>query len=263
LIPLRDSLKKRADILPETEIPKIFSNVEQLFTVNSELLTQMDIQLEKGIDPTKVESILSSISKIFVNMCDNLKVYAEYCCNNPTAIETLSHCSKNPAYVAYEDLTRKSTGRVRLDGFIAKPVQRICKYPLFFKDFLKVTKTDENCYEILKKAYDSLEAVAIYINDYKRDKENKAKLKEIQRKVRGFKKIDIQGRFFHRESSLLKLKPNGKSQERKVYLFSDILLYVKEKSSNNLAFRGDIPLQLAVFRDHPTIPNTFQMKKNR
>ena len=80
--------------------------------------------------------------------CKSLRVYAEYCTNNPFATETLNQVSKSPAYLSYKDvslidlashmpqLTRKSTKRIRLDGLIAKPVQRICKYPLFFKVFL-------------------------------------------------------------------------------------------------------------------------------
>lgn len=34
-----------------------------------------------------------------------MKVYAEYCTNNPLAIETLNKVNKTPAYLAYEDVT--------------------------------------------------------------------------------------------------------------------------------------------------------------
>jgi len=258
---LRDSLKKRDKILPESEIPKIFSNIEQIFAVHSELLTQMDILLEQGIEQSKLDSILTSIGKTFAEMCEHFKVYAEYCCNSPKATETLSQCSKNPAYIAYEDLTRKSTGKLRLDAFIAKPVQRICKYPLFFKYLLKNTKPEDGCSEVLKKAYNSLEAVATYINDYKREKENAQKLKAIQKILKKYKKkIEVPSRFFYKESVMTKLKPNGKKQIRRVFLFNDMVMYVREKSSTNLEYRGSITLSKAMLRIHPTLQHTFQMR---
>ena len=35
-----------------------------------------------------------------------LRVYAEYCTNNPLAIETLNQCAKNPHYIAFENVKK-------------------------------------------------------------------------------------------------------------------------------------------------------------
>ena len=42
--------------------------------------------------------------RFFNSKCSNLRVYAEYCTNNPTAIETLNVCAKNPNYQSFEDV---------------------------------------------------------------------------------------------------------------------------------------------------------------
>ena len=57
----------------------------------------------------------------------------------------------------------------------------------------------------------------------------------------------------------MKHKPKGKPQERKVFLFNDILIYAKEKSSTNLIFRGCIEMHLALARESEG--NSFQIKR--
>ena len=110
--------------MPPAEIPKIFLNIEQLLSVNAELLTKLDICLEKGLDPNNISQTLIDLSKIFIDIVrltlfqrrklttsekkkkqsKDFKVYANYCTHNPTAIETLTRVSKNPAYIAFEDV---------------------------------------------------------------------------------------------------------------------------------------------------------------
>jgi len=65
---------------------------------------------------------------------------------------------------------------------------------------------------------------------------------------------------FCREGVLVKLKPNGKKQIRRVFLFNDMLLYCREKSSTTLIYRGCIKLHAAMLRNHPTLPFTFQIR---
>jgi len=266
LIPLRDALKNRSNIIDPHDIPKIFSNIEQILNVHTEVLTQLDIQLEKGIDPSKLEITLRNISGIFINLGDSFKVYAEYCMNQQTAIETLNQCSKNSAFRDYEDLTRKSCGQVRLDGFLAKPVQRICKYPLFFRDMSKTTPESSPAYSSLKIALETMEHAANHINEHKKQKENQKKLNEISQCLHGYKKkIQIPSRFFYREGMLMMAseKRIEKLVEYKVYLFSDTMIYAEERGSNSFVYKGELPTHLALVRITPKDflhPNAFQVK---
>lgn len=66
-------------------------------------------------------------------------------------------------------------------------VQRVLKYPLFFQQLVKKTNPDEPAFEHVKKAMESLESLAKYINQHKNDKENREKLQEIENNLSGFK----------------------------------------------------------------------------
>jgi len=181
-------------------------------------------------------------------MSSHFKVYAEYCANNPVAIEHVVLLGKNPIYKEYEDNVMQNCGRVRLDGFIAKLVQRLCKYPLFFKELLKITKKEAKCCAAIEKALESLTTIAKYINEYKNQQDNKEKLLELETVIHGFKgKINTSGRIYYRDGVLLESTPGKKEkpQPRKFYLFNDFLLHCTEKDS----VKDAIPTHLILCRD--------------
>jgi len=217
LQPLKVGLKN-SGIAP-SDFTKIFSNIEQIHSVNVELMELMEAKLENGISIEKIDQHIVDISKIFSYMVELMKVYAEYCTNNPLAIETLNRVSKIPEFQSYEELTRKSTNKIRLDGFIAKPVQRVLKYPLFFRDLLKKTIPDENCYKTLRKASLDVEMLAKYINEHKNQKENREKLFELERLIRGYKKKNSRSEtIFFKRRNVTKEFSKGKISREK-FLF--------------------------------------------
>lgn len=175
-------------------------------------------------------------------------------------------------------MTRKSTEQLGLDTFIAKPVQRILKYPLFFRELIKASKPEEECYNHLQEAQNAINAVAKYLNDHKNNKENREKLQELEQIIKGFKvrtqhiyiliskckmkkKLYVPGRVFYREGVLAKLSPTrNKFQDRRVYLFNDFLMYCKEKSKDQIEYRGDIPTLYMLLKD---LPDTKGFLKHR
>ena len=57
-----------------------------------------------------------------------MKVYAEYCANSDNAIEALVHLSKQSDFAAYDTNLSITSGHIKLNGFIIKPVQRYKKF---------------------------------------------------------------------------------------------------------------------------------------
>lgn len=70
-------------------------------------------------------------------------------------------------------------------GYLIKPIQRICKYPLLLNELLKYTPKSHEEYENLTLALDKVEQVVTYINERKRLEENMKKLKEIDVLIEG------------------------------------------------------------------------------
>ena len=133
LSPLRRSLETDHPILPYDDVSAIFLNVEMLLAVNSELLEYIDknsatLQLSK------------CISEAFVRQLPSFGVYMLWCTKYPDAVKKHALCLEtSPSYRDFLDTLKRHprTRQMDLSSFLIKPVQRICKYPLFFKDLLK------------------------------------------------------------------------------------------------------------------------------
>jgi len=262
LLPLRDSLKNRRQIIDEKDIPKLFSNSEQLLSVNTEIAIQLDIILEKGFQKEQVQTVLKGVAQIFIKNKNNLKAYAEYCVSNPSAIEFYNQIVKRKEFAQYEELNMKSCNGVKLEKYIVKPVTRIPKYMWFIKELIKLTKQDEEASETLLKAYDVLKLVTQHINEVKNQKENTSKLQEIESCLHGYKnKINVSGRILIREGILQKVEKENKGEPRKFYLFSDMLMWVEEKRDSKFQFKDSIPIYQILVKDVPDLKYAFQIKR--
>ncbi len=295
LLPLRDSLKNRADIIDPKNIKGLFANVEQLLAVNQEILAQLDIVFDHAnratdgdrrvqrsladifaeADVEQVDVTVREVANVFVKLSRDLRCYAPYCNNFDDSMAIYKQVSGNAAYRSYEDLTRKSTGNQRLDSFISKPVQRICKYPLFFRDLQKtscklhrleppppegVAKTGCTTVDLLSEGLAKMEGVAAHINNEKAKKDNLEKLTAIRLshtnaplKLKDSEFI-TPSRTFFLEALLLKSSPKNKLQARMVFLFSDCLMYsaVKSSSGRMYEYKKTVPLHVVVVRRAPS-----------
>ena len=59
-------------------------------------------------------------------------------------------------------------------------MQRICKYPLLFKELMKATQTSHPDYENIKKAFTEMSNMLQQINEATKEAENLRKLSEIE-----------------------------------------------------------------------------------
>jgi len=63
------------------------------------------------------------------------------------------------------------------------PVQRIPRYLLFLREFLKYTKPDDADYDNVKKAYSQFESLTSFLNESKRVQDQKEKVQEMKRLI--------------------------------------------------------------------------------
>ena len=65
---------------------------------------------------------------------EELRLYIVYCSNQPLTSEfTESVASSNEQFSAFLEEERPECRNLPLQGFLVKPLQRLCKYPLLFR----------------------------------------------------------------------------------------------------------------------------------
>ena len=128
----KDFLTGRPLVTPE-DIVKIWSNIE--------LLPQVNIALAQGfkaIEGVSGDDRQSKVADAFLNIADYMKIYTVFCSNQPVSTATVQGLLKSSQFEAFlaekADVSVMEESRnLDLNAFLIKPVQRICKYPLFLR----------------------------------------------------------------------------------------------------------------------------------
>jgi len=163
------------------------------------------------------------------------------------ALDTLEKCKKkNPKLVAFLDecMVNPSTKGINLFGFLIKPVQRLCKYPLLLRELLNNTPPTHNDFEYLSKAFEKINEVVEYVNERKRLAENLQRILDIQNTLEQCEMdlVDPARRFIN--EGTVKILGFNKQTQGKIYLFNDMVLWAKSKTKTGdvLKFAGSISL---------------------
>lgn len=161
LQPLRTEEMAGNEILPVAEINLIFSNIQELMRINIELITSIEKQIGDENKQQEIEASKSSldltvaITAAFKEVIPYFKMYSVYVNNYPYAVERLKQSEESSTKFA-EFLADASSHPVckglNLGAFLIMPVQRLCKYPLFFARLLKITDPMNMSYPIIQEA---------------------------------------------------------------------------------------------------------------
>lgn len=76
-----------------------------------------------------------------------------------------------------------------LPDFLIMPVQRLPRIELLLKDILKYTEPDCKDYKMTEEAYEKIKQMTASVNQFKKESDSIERLKAIQHKVRGKKKV--------------------------------------------------------------------------
>jgi len=247
---------KESGIIKKVEIGNIFSNVELIYKVNSQLL--------EGLNRNE-------IGDSFLKIGDFLKVYSFYCGNQSTSITTLKHHLETNTQFETFLLYCKSRPECRdldIGSFLIKPIQRICKYPLLLKEVLRNWDGSGGNEEERKKVEDALrkiqETVSL-INEKKRDIENTNMLLEVQAKIDNATELEIiqPARKYVCEGTINKV--NVKSSKLSLgyyFVFNDLFLYGhKSFTKSTIHISHLVPLHQAIINNpRPELfPNSFEL----
>ncbi|KAJ8392674.1 hypothetical protein AAFF_G00073480 [Aldrovandia affinis] len=182
----------------------VFGNIHQIYDWHREFFLG---ELEKCLQDQEL------LAQLFIKHERRLHMYVIYCQNKPRSEFVVAE------YDSYfEEMQQEINSRLSIGDFLIKPIQRITKYQLLLKDFLKYSsKAGVDCQEI-QKAVDLMFLVPKRCNDMM----NLGRLQGYEGKLTSQGKLLQQDTFFvtEQDSGVL-----SRSKERRVFLFEQIVIF--------------------------------------
>lgn len=207
-------------IKPE-QVCSLFGNIEHIYEFNSELLQSLDMCAS---DPV-------AIARCFVDKSNYFEIYTQYCTNYPNSVAVLTDCLRNKTLAKFFRDRQASLKRsLPLGSYLLKPVQRILKYHLLLQEIAKHFDREQDGYDVVIEAIDTMTGVAWYINDMKRKHEHAVRLQEIQSLLINWKGPDLTT---YGELVLEGTFPVHRAKnERTLFLFDKMLLITKKRGEH-------------------------------
>ncbi|XP_051897508.1 pleckstrin homology domain-containing family G member 3-like [Pristis pectinata] len=207
-------------IRPE-HVSALFGNIEDIYEFNSDLLQDLD---SCHHDPV-------AIARCFVDKSQDFDIYTQYCTNYPNSVAALTECMRNKVLAKFFRERQSTLKRyLPLGSYLLKPVQRILKYHLLLQEIAKHFDVNQEGYEVIDEAIDTMTGVAWYINDMKRKHEHAIRLQEVQSllihwngpDLTTYGELVLEGTFrIHRAKN-----------ERTLFLFDKVLLLAKKRGEH-------------------------------
>ncbi|XP_033485104.1 rho guanine nucleotide exchange factor 25 isoform X1 [Epinephelus lanceolatus] len=183
----------------------VFGNIHQIFDWHKDYFLG---ELEKCLaEPER-------LAQLFIKHERRLHMYVVYCQNKPKS----EHIVSEYIETYFEELRQQLGHRLQLNDLLIKPVQRIMKYQLLLKDFLKYYTKAGMDTEELEKAVEVMCFVPKRCND----------MMNVGR-LQGFEgKITAQGKLLQQDTFTVTEQDSGflsRAKERRIFLFEQLVIF--------------------------------------
>ncbi|XP_031788464.1 FYVE, RhoGEF and PH domain-containing protein 1 [Nasonia vitripennis] len=217
-----DQENRAHPMFPPDTVQQMFSNIKSIYKFHNDFLLP---QLETRIEAWDADPRIGDIMK---NFAPFLKMYTEYVKNFDYAINLISTLQqKVPRFAAIINEIQKldECAKLSLAHHMLSPIQRLPRYELLLKDYLRNLVKDNPDYEDTKKALELVSTAANHTNEAMKKIDKFKKLLEIQESIYDSTDLVSATRELVKEGRIVKISArSGDHQERHMFLFSDILL---------------------------------------
>ncbi|XP_030410473.1 rho guanine nucleotide exchange factor 25 isoform X3 [Gopherus evgoodei] len=183
----------------------IFGNIHQIYDWHKDYFLK---ELEKCLHNPDL------LAQLFIKHERRLHMYVVYCQNKPKSEHIVSEYIDS----YFEELKQELGHRLQLNDLLIKPVQRIMKYQLLLKDFLKYYSKAGMDTEQLEKAVEVMCFVPKRCND----------MMNVGR-LQGFEgKLTAQGKLLQQDTFWVTEQDGGflpRCRERRVFLFEQLVIF--------------------------------------
>ncbi|XP_022535329.2 FYVE, RhoGEF and PH domain-containing protein 4a isoform X3 [Astyanax mexicanus] len=216
-------------IFPVDVVKNIFSNISSINAFHSQfLLPDLEKRMGEWETTPRIGDILQKLTPF-------LKMYAEYVRNFDKAMELLKQWTdRSPQFKAtiQEIQKQEVCGSLSLQHHMLEPVQRVPRYEMLLKDYLKKLPQDHVDRRDAEKSLEIIATAATHSNTAIRKSENLKKLLEIYEMLGEEEDIVNASNEFIKEGHILKLAArNTSAMDRYLFLFNNMLLYCVPKFS--------------------------------
>lgn len=185
----------------------VFGNIQQIYEWHRDYFLRELQQCLKDAD---------WLAQLFIKHERRLHMYVVYCQNKPKSEHVVSEFGDS----YFEELRQQLGHRLQLSDLLIKPVQRIMKYQLLLKDFLKYYSRAGMDTEELERAVEVMCIVPKRCNDMM----TLGRLRGFEGKLTAQGKLLCQDTFWVTEPEAGGLL-SSRGRERRVFLFEQIVIF--------------------------------------
>ncbi|CAF4079262.1 unnamed protein product [Rotaria sordida] len=169
-----------------------------------------------------------------------IETYTSFVNNYKTAQIAIGLCRDISSFNKFlEQQARDHHGKLTLRDLIIQPVQRIPRYELYIKDFLKCTNINHPDYQLLLKAQSEIHSLAEQIDQVQKEVGstdltiNNNSLEVVQDIIENLTDLVNADRYYIRHDLVTLQSPSGLKKDRCIFLFNDLIIITicKRRSS--------------------------------
>ncbi|KAJ0064513.1 hypothetical protein NL108_009479, partial [Boleophthalmus pectinirostris] len=214
--------------IPQDVITGIFSNISSIYCFHDQfLLPELKTRITGEWDSNP------RIGDILQKLAPFMKMYGEYVKNFDRAMDLVNTWTQRSSQfksVVQNIQKQEVCGNLTLQHHMLEPVQRIPRYEMLLKDYLKKLPEDALDRKDAEKALELISTAANHSNAAIKKMEKMHKLLEVYERLGGEEDIVNPANEFIKEGHIKKMSAkNGTAQDRYLYLFNNMVLYCVPK----------------------------------
>ncbi|KAJ8394787.1 hypothetical protein AAFF_G00041420 [Aldrovandia affinis] len=214
--------------IPQDVITGIFSNISSIYLFHDRFLLP---ELKTRI--TDEWNSNPRIGDILQKLAPFMKMYGEYVKNFDRAMDLVNTWTQRSSQFkgVVQNIQKQDVcGNLTLQHHMLEPVQRIPRYEMLLKDYLKKLPQDALDRKDAEKALELISTAANHSNAAIRKMEKMHKLLEVYERLGGEEDIVNPANELIKEGHIKKMSAkNGTAQDRYLYLFNNMVLYCVPK----------------------------------
>lgn len=223
-------------MFPQEVVAQMFTNVKSLYKLHHDfLLPQLEDRMKNWENNRRIGDIMK-------NFAPFLKMYTEYVKNYDNSMNLINlwyQKQQRFAQIMDEIHNLEECGNLTLQHHMLTPVQRVPRYQLLLKDYLKKLDEDSPDKPDTEKALELVSTAANHANESMKKIDKFKKLLEIQEMIGGVVDLVSPSRELLKEGKIIKISArSGDHQERYLFLFSDLLLLCSQRLIANRVVSG-------------------------
>ncbi|KAF2075508.1 hypothetical protein CYY_003200 [Polysphondylium violaceum] len=211
----------------KTIVMGVFSNIEIIRNLSKTIVDDLK-SCKDGITLHNVVTVFKKMSAFF-------KMYSQYCTHHSKSMDMVVELSKNNEKFnnfKTEIMNLPESRGLKIQDYLIKPIQRICKYPLLFNELMKTTSNEDPDFKDLEAVHSKLVEVAAFVNEFHHITEGNERLLELQNIIEGapFNIIESTRKILKEATVKMKEFEKDDYHTRFIFIFNDTIVFTKYSS---------------------------------